>query len=520
MLRKLKFTHKIILMPILGAVGVLLVFVTVQYFSWRNEALIKNLEQSSVPRLELSRDLVESLSSIQRGLQDAAAAADPMMLADTDAERDAFLALLEQGRENEALDGNELDEIAASFRSYYGLARETTSRLINRESGQGLQSALARMTDEYNAMREALEAGQTEAKSSMSSAFAEVLDNQTVSNRVVALIMLLSIAGLAGLSVYLVSAITVPLRKVVEIANFMSEGELGRRIELSGSDEMGQMAQALNQAVDRMQATMQTIGENAGSLTGSSDELSGVSQRMAASAEETSSQATVASAAAEQVSRNVQTVAAGVEEMYSSIKEIAKNAHEAAQVATSAVEVARTTNERIEKLGESGAEISEVIKVITSIAEQTNLLALNATIEAARAGEAGKGFAVVANEVKELAKGTAGATEEISRRIETIQLDTKSAVQAIGEIGSIINRIYEIQNAIASAVEEQTATSNEISRGVSEAAAGSAEIADNVSGVAEAAQGTSSGAAATQQAAHRLSNMAMELQRLVGEFKY
>ena len=120
----------------------------------------------------------------------------------------------------------------------------------------------------------------------------------------------------------------------------------------------------------------------------------------------------------------------------------------------------------------------------------------------------------------DLAKETAKATEEISRRIETIQQDTGSAVDAIGHIGSIISRIYEIQNAIASAVEEQTATSNEISRSVAEAAAGSAEIADNVSGVAETAQGTSAGATATQEATHRLSNMAGELHRLVSEFRY
>ena len=146
------------------------------------------------------------------------------------------------------------------------------------------------------------------------------------------------------------------------------------------------------------------------------------------------------------------------------------------------------TNATVAKLGESSAEIGNVIKVITSIAQQTNLLALNATIEAARAGEAGKGFAVVANEVKELAKQTAKATEDISRKIEAIQNDTKGAVEAIAQIGKIINQINDIQNTIASAVEEQTATTGEISRNVAEAAKGSNEIAQNITGVAQAAQ--------------------------------
>ena len=160
-----------------------------------------------------------------------------------------------------------------------------------------------------------------------------------------------------------------------------------------------------------------------------------------------------------------------------------------------------------------------MIKVITSIAQQTNLLALNATIEAARAGEAGKGFAVVANEVKELAKETAKATEDISAKIETIQGDTKAAVQAIGNISSIINQVNAISATIATAVEEQNATTNEMARNVSEAARGSSEITQNIAGVAQAAESTTRGAGDTQQAAAELSKMGTALRELVTKFK-
>ena len=257
------------------------------------------------------------------------------------------------------------------------------------------------------------------------------------------------------------------------------------------------------------------VARMAESVGESSEQLTAISQQMAGNAEQTAAQASVVSAASEEVSMNVSVVATGSEEMLASIREISKSANESARVAKNAVNVAEVTNQTIAKLGESSIEIGKVIKVITSIAQQTNLLALNATIEAARAGEAGKGFAVVANEVKELAKETAKATEEIGQKIDAIQADTKGAIQAIAEIGTIINQINDISSTIASAVEEQTATTNEIGRNISEAAKGAGEIARNISGVATAAQSTTAGANDTQAAARALNQMAEKLQSLV-----
>jgi methyl-accepting chemotaxis protein len=256
--------------------------------------------------------------------------------------------------------------------------------------------------------------------------------------------------------------------------------------------------------------------EHLGAVAG---RLSAMSLTMAGTAEETAAQADVVAASAGQVSSNVSTVAAAVEEMGASIREIAGQAEEANRVAAEAVEAAMTTNLTVSKLGESSIEIGQVVEVITSIAQQTNLLALNATIEAARAGEAGKGFAVVANEVKELAKQTAAATERISTQISAIQADTGGAVDAIGHITTVVGRIADIQNTIAAAVEEQTATTTEISRSVSDAARGSADIAENILGVAGAARQTTEVAAATSATALDVEGVADDLHRLISHKK-
>jgi methyl-accepting chemotaxis protein len=213
-------------------------------------------------------------------------------------------------------------------------------------------------------------------------------------------------------------------------------------------------------------------------------------------------------------------VAVAVEEMCGSIQEISKSTSEAARVAAFAAGEVEVTNIAVGKLGASSSEIDQVVQVIRSIAEQTNLLALNATIEAARAGDAGKGFAVVANEVKDLAKGTAAATEDIERKIKTIQLDTEAAVVAIGQISHTIQQIKDITNTIASAIDQQLATTAEIGRSLSEAAKGSSEISHGVLSVAQAARDTAAGSASTQRAAQDLAEMAAELRRLTERFRY
>ncbi len=325
---------------------------------------------------------------------------------------------------------------------------------------------------------------------------------------------------LAGILALLITrSLTRPLGRTVSLLRDVAGGDLSGRLHDNAGDEVGEMGTALNESLDRMSETVAGIAASATTLSSASEELSAVSQQLSSTSEETAAQSGAVSAAAEQVSSNVQAVAAGAEELGASISEIAMRTTEAARIAAQAVTAAERTNATVLRLGTSSAEISEVVKVITGIAEQTNLLALNATIEAARAGEVGKGFAVVASEVKELARRTAGSSEEIGRKIATIQDDTRDAVEAIGRITEIIQQINDIQTVVAAAVEEQAATTNEIGRSVTEAAQGSGEIARNITGVAESARTTTQGANETHRAAEQLARLSSELLEFVGRFR-
>jgi methyl-accepting chemotaxis protein len=257
------------------------------------------------------------------------------------------------------------------------------------------------------------------------------------------------------------------------------------------------------------------VTEASRQLAAASAELNATATQLSGNAERSTSVANSTASASEEVSQGVRTVATNTEEMSASIKEIARNAAEASSTSATTLKQAQSTNVTITKLGESSQEIGNVIKVISSIAQQTNLLALNATIEAARAGDAGRGFAVVANEVKELAKQTAKATEDITSKITGIQKDSTSAVDAVAAIGQTIEKLNGIAGAIAASVEEQSATTNEVSRVVQESARGVLSITDNVKVVSQSASETLVGANQVLTAAKSLSELASRLEELV-----
>jgi methyl-accepting chemotaxis protein len=310
-----------------------------------------------------------------------------------------------------------------------------------------------------------------------------------------------------------------PLRRVSGVLEAVADGDLTGDPDVDQRDELGQMAASLRRAAATLRTTVGELASHSTELAGAAGSLTASGRQSSASSDEGARQAAAVADSAATMSTNIQTVAAGAEEMGASIREISRSATQAAAVASRAVDVTAATTGVIAKLSDSSAEIGNVVKVITAIAEQTNLLALNATIEAARASEAGKGFAVVASEVKDLAQETAKATEDISRRVAAIQSDTTGAIAAVEEISEIIGQISDFQTTIASAVEEQTVTTQEMSRSVAEAAGAGGQVATTITQVASSVQHTTVGVGEATRAADRLAQMSGELRAIVNKFK-
>ncbi|TIC87524.1 methyl-accepting chemotaxis protein [Nocardioides sp. GY 10113] len=356
-------------------------------------------------------------------------------------------------------------------------------------------------------------------RSDAAEAASAVRDTYQTNRLVVWALLAIGLVLSLGLGWWVSAALSRRVATVKHVVDALAEGDLTRRAGIDAQDEVGQMAASLDLATESLRVLLEKVMTSADTVATSSGDLSATSQQIAAGAEETSVQAVLVSEAAEEVSRNVATVAAGAEQMGASIREIAVSAAEAARVAAEAVSTVEVTNETVAKLGISSREIGKVVNDITAIAEQTSLLALNASIEAARAGQAGQGFAVVAGEVKQLAQQTARATEDIARRVETIQVDAGGAVEAMGEIAGVIGSISDYQTMIAAAVEEQTATTSDMSRSVAEASLGTGEIAQNVTGVSAAAETTTRALTQAHAAVDALAELAGSLRTSVGQFR-
>jgi len=521
----------------LGFAGVLVFTVGIGILSYAKVKEAQTLEEyvltSRVPTIERDRDLQSNLNFV-------ASKARQAILAGTDANRKgAALTAYNEGWANIDKDLRDLAELSSTWKLQQNRNRLAHIRELvpkyKQISDEAVEQAAGHSADGVVKAGDFFSDRAIEVNNSIKQNLGDMVDSQLkmltdekgqIAAGNASLFMTIVITTLVALVVgtsvafFLSRKISTSTGAILGQAETIAGGDLTREdLRVESEDELGQLTRAINAMQASLRDVIQSISDTAQNVANASEEFSAISQQISANSEETSAQANTVTASTEQVSHGLQTVATSTEEMSATIKEIAKSATQAAKVADAAMKTVTETNVIVAKLGESSAEIGQVIKVITSIAQKTDLLALNATVEAARAGEVGAGFAVVANEVKELAKQTATATEDISRKIEAIQSDAKSAVAAIGSISGVIGQLNDISGTIATAVEEQSATTSEMSRNISEAARGAGEVAQNIQGVAQAVESTSHGATDSQKAAKSLAQMSTQLRELVGRFR-
>ena len=432
---------------------------------------------------------------------------------------------------------------------FFSVVHEAFLPAIQKKDEPAIESAAAKLDSLYEQHRAQIDKVVLAATHQSKKIEKKTADLQSKVNGGIIAFTIFLIAVIGFLSYSIGAAILKPMKAMAAFFKDLSEGEgdLRKRIESNTKDEVGELATWFNTFMGKLQALIRDITGNAQSLNDASTNLSAIAGQMAANAENMTSRSNTVAAAAEEMSANMSSVAAAseqastnvnmvataTEEMSATVQEIARNSEKGRTITASAVSQAGSTSNKVNELGNAAKEISKVTEVITEISEQTNLLALNATIEAARAGDAGKGFAVVANEIKELARQTAQATQEIKTRIDGIQNSTAETVSQIEQITTVINEVNEIVSTIATAVEEQAATSHEIAGNVNQASQGIQEVNQNVgqsSGVADSISGDmatvnqsvqeiSTASSQVNVNAEDLARLAQTLGQLVGRFK-
>ncbi len=534
MLEKLKFKYKIFLVPALSFLTFIIIFIISDVYSRKNESILKEIVNGHTPAWELSRDLLATLESMQRGFQDAVASYDEDELLAVNFLSEQFYNQLEVQRDNPVLDTKELDDLKMMFTNYYDVSYKTTSAMINGSRLEGMTSLMDSMTEQYLSLKEKLESNIERDKENMTATLVLARNNNSTMLIVIGIIVLLSILLLFGLSWFIVNSILNPLYTTINIAESVADGDLTIEVPShNGSDETSRLLHTLSKMVGNLRSLSSQIKESTNALASASAQIS-------TSVTEIASAATETAAAATQTSTTVEEVRQTSQDSNRKAKHVSESAQKAVDISqTGQKSVAETIEgmhrieaqmesiaESILRLSEHGQAIGGIIATVEDVAEQSRLLAVNASIEAVKAGEHGKGFAVVAQEVRNLAEQSKEATVKVRNILDDIQKSTSEAVmkteQGSKAVEDGVKQSADTGEAIQTlmdSVAEAAQSTTQIAVSSQEQLVGMDQMVTAMESIKQASNQNVTATKQVESASHDLNSLGQKLQELMDKYK-